>query len=148
VSTQITADTRHRCGAVAESVWRRSHGRTTYQFQFDPPIAGEDGTRHQAEIPFVFGNLLPGGFLGGPFTVADKKISADIQQYWVNFARTGDPNGKGLPEWSKFDAGSRPFLEFTVHDGPVLREGLRRDICEMYIEALKETIPNGTAANK
>ena len=144
--TQITADTRQRCPAIAEGIWRSSHGRTTYEYMFDPPIAGEAFTRHSAEIPFVFSNLLPGGVLGGPFTDADKKISADVQRYWVNFAKTGNPNGKGLPEWPKFDAAARPYLEFTIHDGPVARESLRRNICDWFIQALKETIPANTVA--
>jgi len=150
-STQITADTRHRCGAEAESIWRSSHGRATYLFQFDPPVAGETGTRHQAEIPFVFGTLPTTGFLGGPYTDADRKISDQIQTYWTNFAKTGDPNLpslNGLPEWPKSNPTARPYLEFTEHDGPVVREGLRRDICDLYIEALKETIPAGTAAER
>jgi len=144
--TQITTDTRQRCPAIAQGIWRSSHGRATYEYQFDPPIAGEPYTRHSAEIPFVFGNLLPSGSLGGPFTAADKKISEDVQQYWTNFAKAGNPNGKGLPAWPKFDATTRPYLEFTLHDGPVVRENLRRNICDLYIEALKETIPANTAA--
>jgi para-nitrobenzyl esterase len=150
-STQITADTRHRCGAEAESIWRSAHGRATYQFQFDPPVAGETGTRHQAEIPFVFGTLPTTGFLSGPYTDADRKISDQIQTYWTNFAKTGDPNLpslNGLPEWPKSNPAARPYLEFTEHDGPVVREGLRRDICDLYIEALKQTIPAGTAAER
>jgi carboxylesterase type B len=31
--------------------------------------------------------------------------------YWVQFARTGDPNREGLPVWPKFDAGSESYLE-------------------------------------
>jgi para-nitrobenzyl esterase len=150
-STEITADTRHRCGAEVESVWRSSHGRPTYQFQFDPPVAGEDGTRHQAEIPFVFGTLPHSGFLGGPYTDADKKISEQIQTYWTNFARTGNPNTpslNGLPKWPKSNPTTRPFMEFTVHDGPVAGEGVRRQICDLYLEALQQTIPANTAAEK
>ena len=143
--TQITADTRQRCPAIAEGIWRSSHGRTTYEYMFDPPVAGEAATRHSAEIPFVFGNLLPGGVLGGPYTDADRKISAEVQEYWTNFAKTGNPNGKGLPAWPKFEATSRPYLEFTIHGGPVVRENLRRGICDIYIQALKETIPANTA---
>jgi para-nitrobenzyl esterase len=138
--TQFMADSRFRCGAVAEALWRSTNGRTTYTYQFDRPIAGAQFTRHMAEVPFVFGNLLPSGFVGGPWNDTDRKISADIQGYWTNFAKTGDPNGKGLPLWPKFNATSRPYLEFT-DDGPVVREGLRREICHLYIEALKETIP-------
>jgi len=138
---QFTADTRYRCGAVAEAVWRSASGRTTYQYQFDRPIAGAPATRHSAELPFVFGNLLPGGFLGGPWNDTDRKISDQIQQYWTNFAKTGNPNGKGLTEWPKFDPRSRPYLEFT-DNGPMARQSLRPEICNLYIEALKETIPN------
>jgi para-nitrobenzyl esterase len=144
---QITADTRQRCPAIAQSIWRSSHGHATYEYLFDPPIAGETFTRHIAEVPFVFGNLLPlGAPLGGPYTDADRKISDQIQTYWVNFARTGNPNGDALPEWPKFNATTRPYLEFTIQDGPVVRENLRRNICDLYIKALKETIPANTAA--
>jgi len=149
-STQITADTRHRCGAEVESVWRSSHGRTIYQFQWDPPVAGEVGTRHQAEIPFVFGTLPHTGFLSGPYTDADKKLSDQIQTYWVNFATTGNPNLpnlNGLPEWPKSNPTTRPYMEFTT-GGPQVHENLRREICDLYIDALKETIPANTAAEK
>jgi para-nitrobenzyl esterase len=143
---QISTDTKHRCGAVVESLWRSAHGRTTYEYQFDVPIAGNHFTKHTAEIPFVFGNLLPKGFaLGGPYTEADRKVSNDIQTYWVNFAKTGNPNGKGLPEWPKFNPAKRPYMEFTIHDGPVAKEMLRSEICDLYKEALKETIPQNTA---
>jgi para-nitrobenzyl esterase len=149
-STQITADTRHRCGAEVESVWRSSHGRTIYQFQWDPPVAGENGTRHQAEIPFVFGTLPHSGFLSGPYTDADKKLSDQIQTYWVNFATTGNPNLpslSGLPEWPKSNPTTRPYMEFTT-EGPQVHENLRREICDLYIDALKETIPANTAAQR
>jgi para-nitrobenzyl esterase len=146
VGTQITADTRQRCPAIAESLWRTSHKHVTYEYQFDPPVAGEPATRHAAEVAFVFGNLRPTGTMGGPYTANDRKISDTVQSYWTNFAKTGDPNGKGLPVWPMFNANARPYLEFTLHEGPVVRENLRRNICDMYIEALKVTIPSGTVA--
>lgn len=148
---QIPTDTKHRCGGVAESIWRSSHGHPTYEYQFDPPIAGEPHTKHTAEIPFVFGNLLSTGTMGGPYTDADRKISHDIQTYWVNFAATGNPNLPslgGLPEWPLANATTRPYLEFTLHDGPVAGKMLRRDICDLYIEGLKETIPGNTAGSR
>jgi para-nitrobenzyl esterase len=126
---------------VAEAIWRSTNGRTTYEYQFDRPLGGAPATRHSAEVPFVFGTLLPGGFLGGTWNDTDRKISDQIQQYWTNFAKTGNPNGQGLPEWPKFDPKTRPYLEFT-DNGPVVRQSLRPEICNLYIEALKETIPN------
>jgi para-nitrobenzyl esterase len=148
---QMPTDTKHRCGAVAETLWRYANGgRTTYQYQFDPPIAGEAGTKHAAEIPFVFGNLLSRGTMGGSWIDADRKISNDIETYWTNFANTGNPNlpsPNGLPEWPKADA-TRRYLEFTLHDGPVVKENLRQKICGLYIEGLKETIPANTAGTR
>ncbi len=136
---QFTADTRYRCGAVAEAIWHTATGNTVYEYQFDHAIAGRPATQHSAEVPYVFGNLLPGGFLGGPYVEQDRSISGVMQQYWTNFAKTGDPNGAGLPKWPKFDATTRGFLEFT-DSGPVAGTALRREICDLYIENLRHEL--------
>jgi carboxylesterase type B len=34
-----------------------------------------------------------------PFTALDRTVADMVSSYWVNFATTGDPNGKGLPAW-------------------------------------------------
>jgi para-nitrobenzyl esterase len=47
------------------------------------------------ELFYMFNNLLP----GTPWTDADRKLADTMSSYWVNFAATGSPNGKGLPEW-------------------------------------------------
>jgi para-nitrobenzyl esterase len=136
---QFTADTRYRCGAVAEAFWHTAAGNTVYEYQFDHAIAGRPATQHSAEVPYVFGNLLPGGFLGGPYVDQDHRISGVMQQYWTHFAKTGDPNGPGLPKWPKFDAKTRAFLEFT-DSGPVAGAALRQSICDLYIENLKHEL--------
>jgi para-nitrobenzyl esterase len=136
-SIQFSADTRYRCGSIAEAIWHTARNQTVYEYQFDRPIAGRPATEHSAELSYVFGNLLAGGFLGGPFNEADRKVSNEIQQYWANFARTGNPNGAGLPEWPKFDAAARAYLEFA--DSPIVHESLRRAICDMFIDNLKQT---------
>lgn len=144
---QIRADVRDRCPAIAQSIWRADNRHPTYEYLWDPAVPGEPATRHGAELPFVFGNMLSKGEYSGPFGPDDKKISDQVQAYWTNFAKTGDPNGKGLPEWPRFDGASRPYLEFTAHDGEVVKQNLRRDICDLYIQALKETIPGNTAGD-
>jgi len=59
-----------------------------------------------------------------------------MQKYWTNFAKTGDPNGGGLPRWPKFDPAKRAYIEFT-DAGPVVREGLRRQVCDLFTENWK-----------
>jgi para-nitrobenzyl esterase len=129
---QYAADIRYRGAAIAEAIWHTATNNPVFEYPFDHAIAGRPATQHSAELPYVFGNLLPGGFLGGPYAEVDRKISNDMQQYWTNFAKTSDPNGAGLPKWPKFDAIARGFLEFT-DNGPVAKESLRRTICDLYI---------------
>ena len=44
-----------------------------------------------------------------------------MQEYWTNFAKTGDPNGGNLPQWPKFNATARPYLDI-LDSGPVARK--------------------------
>jgi para-nitrobenzyl esterase len=57
----------------------------------------------------VFGN--PGGF-GGSSGPEDKLLSDLISAYWINFARAGNPNGQGLPNWPAFEEKEQETLFF------------------------------------
>ena len=72
------------------------------------------GTPHGGEIAFVFGTLGTAGFgpPPPPPTPQDQAVSRMAQSYWVNFARTGDPNGSGLPVWPRYDPGKDLIFEF------------------------------------
>jgi para-nitrobenzyl esterase len=134
-ATQWSADSGFRCGAVLEAEFHATAGHLAYEYQFDRAIPGRAATEHAAELPYVFGNLLPAGFVGGPFGPDDRKISDQMQLYWTNFAKTGDPNGSGLPKWPKFNPTARGYIEFT-DNGPVAKEGLRRAFCDLFIESV------------
>ena len=73
------------------------------------------GAPHATEIPFVFDTVA--AKYGKDLTPADEATARAANAYWANFARTGDPNGPGLPRWRPYDAASDPILDFT-NDGP------------------------------
>jgi para-nitrobenzyl esterase len=86
-------------------------GRQTWHYYFthDPPYdegQRDLGAAHTAEIPYVFANLAaPRTFPGGSSVALmagnprEEAFADQVSQYWVNFARTGNPNGSGLPRW-------------------------------------------------
>jgi carboxylesterase type B/imidazolonepropionase-like amidohydrolase len=78
---------------------RRKEKAFVYYFDVAPPGSAE-GAPHTQEIPYVFGNL-------GAQTDAARRTSELMQNYWINFATRGDPNGRGLPSWPAFDT-TRP----------------------------------------
>ena len=65
------------------------------------------GAVHSAEIEYAMGNL--GSNKVYAWTPDDYKVSATMQEYFANFVKAGNPNGKGLPEWPAANAG--PSLE-------------------------------------
>ena len=93
------------------------------------------GAFHGLELPFVFGNLelkhSALGMLMPPKELPDsRRLSDTMMGYWSNFARSGDPNGPGLPEWRRFSADTpeRQLLDVTVRPGrPEGREWKRLD---------------------
>jgi para-nitrobenzyl esterase len=122
-AAQWVVDTMYRCPVVAQLLWHAGAGNPAYEYQFDLPARGREslGSVHGAEVPYVFGK------------VEDNPTSEAMQQYWTNFAKSGNPNGPSLPQWPKFEYTDRSYLEFTK-DGPVAGNGLRRPFCDLYVE--------------
>jgi len=78
-----------------------------------------DGAPHGSEIPYVFKHLDQNP--GTQFTGEDKKLSEMMVTYWTNFAKNGNPNGPGLPEWPVFKDGEPTvlYLKSEPHTGPI-----------------------------
>jgi para-nitrobenzyl esterase len=138
---QWRTDTSYRCTSVAQLVWHVAAGNPTFEYEFARTPAGREalGATHASDVSYVFGSLVDHGIGGvGPpvrATAADIQLSDMIQRYWVNFARTGNPNAGNLPNWPAFDVRTRAYLQFT-DSGPVAREGLRRPFCDLFLENL------------
>jgi para-nitrobenzyl esterase len=96
------------------------------------------GTPHGGEIAYVFGTLSGGR--GGPPTPEDLAVSRMAQSYWVNFAKTGDPNGAGLPAWPRHAADDGQIFEFrpdgSAGAGPDSRKA-RLDVTRKATESGK-----------
>ena len=63
------------------------------------------------EIPYTFN--VPAAIVGDKVTTAGKAIGAISSAYWVEFAKTGDPDGSGRPLWPRHDPASDPVINFT-----------------------------------
>ena len=50
-----------------------------------------------------------------PWRAEDRRISDLMSSYWTNFAKTGDPNGPGLPRWPAYGgANNSPVMHFSA----------------------------------
>jgi para-nitrobenzyl esterase len=137
VGAQWATDSTFRCATVQELAWHTAAGNTAYEYQFSLSVHGKeaDGAAHASEIPFVFGTL-PVWQETRHYELSDRQYAPVIQEYWVNFAKTGDPNGGSLVKWPKFDPSTRAYLDL-MDAGPVAKEGLRRSVCDLYSENQK-----------
>jgi para-nitrobenzyl esterase len=72
------------------------------------------GAFHTGEVAYVMDDLK---FLNRPWESADQPLATLISSYWVNFMKTGNPNGPGLPEWPKYDNATQQAMVFDAVSG-------------------------------
>ncbi len=85
----------------AELQARQGNDTYVYYFTRVPPSLPDRpsrGATHVAEIPYMFENLAP----PVPWTHVDRRLADAMATYWVSFARSGNPNGSGLPAWPAY----------------------------------------------
>jgi len=112
---------------IALSTWKwvEAHAKTgeapVYRYHLElaaPPSKFHPGwfAFHSDDLEYVFGTLdtRPDAV----WRPEDRKLSEEMMDYWTNFAKTGDPNGAGLPEWPKFEKTSELIhLDATISSG-------------------------------
>ncbi len=85
-----------------------------YQFAWETPVMnGRPRAFHCSEIPFVFYNTDVSAFCTGG-GAAPRALAAQVSDAWIHFARKGDPNHSGLPQWPKYAKESGPVMVFNT----------------------------------
>jgi len=108
---------------------KRGNRAFWYFFTHEPPHAPDARNlkaTHASEIPYVFNNLRsPRVFPDASSpelasaSAPDRALAERVSTYWLNFARTGDPNGTGLPRWPAFDAAAAaPMILGEIDEAP------------------------------
>jgi len=122
----LGTDVIFRIPAVRLAEKQSALGNDVYMYRFDyrtPVFGGVLGACHALEIPFVFESLEMGAeMFVGPVNDDLRTLAQRMHDSWVAFARTGQPEADGLPDWPKYTAERRATMLFglepTVVDDP------------------------------
>lgn len=112
--------------------WQEKKGKDKAYLYFftrvppSPPGRASRGATHTVELSYMFDNLLP----PTPWTDEDRKLADLMSSYWVNFAATGNPNGKGLPEWPVYS--SKADQAMVLGDTVSVGTGVQPSILAFY----------------
>lgn len=104
--------------AAGQSVWEFRFSYVAESMRSQWP-----GAPHATEIPYVLDTVA--ARYGKDLTTGDAMAAHDANLYWVNFAKTGNPNGAGLPEWPQYKTADDIVMNFT-NNGPVAEPDPRK----------------------
>ena len=93
-----------------------------YQYSYASPFSPVPS--HGSEWPFVFGNLPPTP--SATPSDADRAFSDLLASYWTNFAKSGNPNGRGLPNWPAYAGPNSQVMHLQADAGATREYGTLR----------------------
>lgn len=118
----------HDSTMISGAGWARARAAKArsplYYFDFGHVMPGytaaDWGAHHSSELPYVFGTL--DRLAGRPLTDTDRKVATVMQAYWLNFIKTGNPNGSGLDgqrlaAWRPFDPARDEVMALDENPG-------------------------------
>ena len=113
---QWATDVGFRCGTVMQLTQHAATGQPVFAYEFARLVTPEvqpGGNIHGVDNFYVLGTLATRGqgnkFTSFALTAGDAALSEKMQRYWVNFVKTGNPNGPGLPPWPVFSSSARQY---------------------------------------
>jgi para-nitrobenzyl esterase len=93
-----------------------AQGQPAYEFRFSYVAESMRkqwrGAPHATEIPFVFDTVA--ARYEKDLAPADRAVAEAANAYWVNFAKNGNPNGAGVPEWPAYSPKTDMLMDFTL----------------------------------
>ncbi len=112
-----------------------NNGETVYKYQFTKDN-GYYGTYHSGEIIYAYGNLYRSDKQFA-YNDSDYELSKKMSSYWINYIKTGNPNGDGLTNWEAYDPTKENVLELGENISMFKDEYLEAyKIIDEYIKAL------------
>jgi len=120
---------------TAGEPWARNNQREGFKpirtYYFEHLIPGPEKTApHGVELPYLFGTLST---IVRPWTEFDYRLQDAVNGYWANFAKTGDPNGEGLPQWP-YNTEETPFAMHMTDDTIVAENIVTDPMAERVVE--------------
>lgn len=120
VLIDLTTDELFRKPTLAFAEERAARGRPVWAYEFAFPTPAHDGrlgAPHCLDLPFVFDNFdkwSHAPFLAGMDTGTRDGLARTMNQAWISFVRTGDPNHPAMPRWDRYDRPSRTTMRFDT----------------------------------
>jgi len=112
-----------------------------YQFGYVPAAARQRspyGAGHGSEVSFVFNTLNARWGNPGEATPEEKELARIMNSYWINFAKTGNPNGNGLTNWPLYDPQKEEILDIELDGKPVSKPDPRKARFNVIEKAFKK----------